>query len=79
MLGREVKITITFVELMAAQDKGFAHHRDYVAFKFKRAGYIITNFNELRYETFQDGDKKFYNIHTNIYGTVGRDLAKING
>ena len=73
----KVKIKITFKEILLAQNMGCANYRDYIAIKFKDLGYIVADFMELHYTTFQDGDKQQYNIYTVIEGTVGKALGKL--
>ena len=71
---KTVTVKITFKELLVAQDVGFGHYRDYVALKFKEMGFIVVDFMELRYKTFQDGNRKQYDIYTLIEGEVGKAL-----
>lgn len=76
-MKHKVSIKITFKELLLAQDMGCGHYRDYVALKFKEQGYIVTDFMELRYTTFQDGEKERYKIYTIVEGTVGVGLGRL--
>jgi hypothetical protein len=73
---KPVKIKITFKEILLAQDMGFATHREFVALKFKEAGFIVVDFMALRYRTYQDGHKSEYNIYTLVEGDIGKALMK---
>ncbi len=73
----KITVKITFKEILLAQDMGCANHRDLVAVKFKDLGFVVVDFMELRYTTFQDGHKQEYKIYTIVEGEVGRALMRL--
>lgn len=73
--GDLVTLQFKFTDIMAAEkSQKFEGHREFVAWMFKRRGYIVTNFPELRHETWQDGPKHHMNITHKIFGRIGQSL-----
>lgn len=76
--GPDVIITYHLAYMLAAQATGeFETHREFGAWLFKKEGFIITDWKKLRFETWQDGNKKSLNITSKIIGTIGHSILKI--
>lgn len=69
-MGKTVVVKITTQDVVHAQHVlGFKGHRELVQKKFLELGYIVCNFNELKY---LDPNNGFKYIH--VEGDVGRSL-----
>lgn len=75
----KVKVRIDFWEIQDAMNRGMMHHRELVAEKFRKQGFVVVDFLGLHYKTFQDGHKSKYKIYTVITGEVNKQLVKDPG
>ena len=76
--GPDVTLTFHFAYILAAQATGdFGTHREFVAWLFKKEGYVVTNFIDLKNETWQNGEKGSLDIVHKVTGTVGKNILKL--
>jgi len=76
--GSDITITFHLAYMLAVQAAiDFAGHREFVAWLFKKEGFAITNFIDLKNETWQDGDKRSLDITHKVTGTVGKNIVKL--